>query len=480
MGFKSQAIKGVAWSAIERVSVQGVQFIISVILARLLSPSDFGLVALVLVVLNILQVINEEGFGVALIHKLDRDELDFSSVFVLNIVLGVSLYGALYILAPVIAHFFEQPHLTYYTRIIGLNLIISSLVVVQRTKLEINIDFKTQAKASLISVIISGFIGISCAYKGLGTMSLVLQSLVNNGLNAFLLWYFVKWWPKLQFSYKRFVELYKFAYKLILSRLINTIFQQAYSAIIGKVYSPDQLGYFNRANALQQLSSNNITGIVQRVSTPILCGAQKDHQQIGILLTKFIASTALIVYPLLFGLFVLAEPLISVLLTDKWLPSVWMLKVLCPVGLLYVISTFNRNVFNATGRTDWALKSEVIKKIIFVIIIAIAIKFGLIALILSQVLIAIVESIIATLYTKKQIGLTLLEQLKSVSIVFIASLIMAIIVWVTILFFDSNIVKLIIGTFIGTISYLSICYMFNISIILALVEKLKKHIQIWF
>lgn len=457
-----RAIKGVTWSAIERFLTQGVQFVVSIILARLLQPSDFGLIALVLVVLNILQTINEVGFSTALMHKLNRDELDYSTTFFMNVFLGIVLYGVLFILAPYFATFFEQPQLTHLARLVGLNLIISSFIVVQRTKLFISVDFKTLAKASLIAAIISGIVGIYLAYKGFGIISLVYQSLLNNTINTLFIWFICSWRPNLQFSYNRFIRLFNFAYKLILARIINAIFQEAYSAVIGKVYSPAQLGFFNRANSFVQLSSNNITGIVQRVSTPILCEAQNDKQKMANILTKFITTTAFIVYPLLFGLFVLAEPIISVLITDKWLPASWILQVLCPVGLLYVISTFNRNIFNATGRTDWALKTEIIKKIMFVFVIVFAMFFGFFILVLSQVLIAIIEVLIDSFYTEKQIGLTLLQQALSVSGVFFASLTMAVMVWLSTYYVDQNIVKLLVGIPVGVITYLIICWLFDV------------------
>jgi O-antigen/teichoic acid export membrane protein len=265
---KQKATKGVLWSAIERFSVQGVQFVISVILARLLFPEDFGLLALVFIVINVLQTINEVGFGASLMFKQDRDDLDFSSVFVLNIFMGVFLYIVLYLTAPFLASFFNQPQLTLITRITGISLLINSFVVVQRTKLLIEVNFKTQAKASLIAVIISGAIGIIAALQNYGVWALVFQILISSSLNVILIWKYVKWRPSLSFSYDRFLFLFNFAYKLIIARLINTIFEQVYSLVIGKIYSPAQLGYFNRGQSFIFLTSNNITGIIQRVSTP--------------------------------------------------------------------------------------------------------------------------------------------------------------------------------------------------------------------
>ena len=467
------AINGVIWSAAERFSVQGIQFVISVILARLLSPSDFGLIALMLIVINILQTINESGFGVALLQKKERDELDFSTVFILNTLLGLFLYVILFVTAPLIASFFDQPLLQSLTRVIGLNLITTSLVVVQKTKLLINIDFKTQAKASLVAVILSGVGGIILAYYGFGVWALVFQSISNNVFNTILIWMFVSWRPRLRFSYDRFIALFNFAYKLILARLINSIFQEVFSTVVGKLYTPAQLGYFNRAKSFESLSTNNITMIVQRVSTPMLCEAQTDKEDMKRVLLRFIRSTALIVYPLLFGLAILAEPLITVLLTDKWLPSAWILRVLCPVGIFFVISTFNMNVFNATGRTDWALKCEIVKKIFCVGIILFTSFCGFKALVWSQVVIAFVEFLINTYYTKRQIGLTMWEQLVALKGVLFACVVMGIILLFCSYIIPDALVRLIVGLFLGGGMYLCLCFLFDIASFRSLLIRFK-------
>ena len=257
---RQRAIKGVAWSAVERFSVQIIQFIISVILARLLLPSDFGLIAIVMIIINILQTINETGFGTALINKQNRDELDFSTVFVLNIFLGFFLYAILYILAPSISVFFKQPQLTHLSRLIGLNLIIASIVVVQRTKLLIDVDFKTQAKASFISVVISGIVGIYTAYNGFGAMALVIQSLLNNALNTLLIWTFVKWRPKLQLSFNR-LKVYLILHINLFLQINKYCFCRSIFLCYWKVYTPEQLGYFNRAKSFQTLSSITLQGL---------------------------------------------------------------------------------------------------------------------------------------------------------------------------------------------------------------------------
>lgn len=468
----NRIVKGVSWSAIERFSVQAVQFIISVVLARLLMPEAYGVVALALVILNVLQTVNEVGFGAALMHKLDRDELDFSSVFVMNMVMGVSLYAILFFTAPLLENLFNVEGLAVVTRWIGLNLIITSFIVVQRTKLFIAVDFKTMAKASLVGVIISGIAGIVYAYNGGGVMALVVQSLLNNLVTTVLIWLQSKWRPSLIFSWGRFVKLFNYAYKLILSRFVNTAFNEIYSAVVGAFYTPAQLGLFNRAKSFETMTSINITTTVQRVSTPILCEKQKDHYELGQSLIYFIRNTSFFVFPLLCGLLVLADPLIRVLLTDKWEGAIWILQVLCPVGMLYVFSTFNLNIFNATGRTDWALKCETIKKIVDIVIIVVAVSISFEALVWSQVVIAVFELVVNLWYTKKQIGLGYLEQFRSVARVFICSVLMALIVGLVASLIEIELLKLIIGVFVGVIVYAGLCLAMNVNNSRNLIKKI--------
>lgn len=460
---KGRTLKGVSWSAVERFSVQIVQFVISVVLARLLTPEAYGVVALALVILHVLQTVNEVGFGAALMHKLDRDELDFSSVFMMNMVLGVSLYAILFFTAPLLERMFEVEGLATVTRWIGLNLIITSFVVVQRTKLFIAVDFKTLAKASLVGVIVSGLVGVVYAYNGGGVMALVVQSLLNNLITTIIIWIQAKWTPSLKFSWERFVGLFKFAYKLIVARFVNTVFNEIYSAVVGAFYTPAQLGLFNRAKSFEVMSSNNITQIVQRVSTPILCEKQNDYTELGRSLTSFIRNTSFFVFPLLSSMFILANPLIRVLLTDKWEGAIWILQVLCPVGFCYVLSTFNMNVFNATGRTDWALKCEVIKKVVDIVIIAIAVTISFEALVWSQVVIAVFEMFVNLIYTKKQIGLGLLKQFNSVVGILLCSLAMALSVAIITSFVEAGIVKLIVGFALGVIVYVGLCLLFDVN-----------------
>lgn len=470
-------LKGVQWSAVERFSTQFIQFFISVVLARLLSPNDFGVVAIATVFLSILQTINEIGFGAALIKKLDRDEVDYCSVFFLNIILGLVLYALFCLCAPGIAHFFKMPQLEELLYVVGLNLIVTSLFVVQRTILLIKVDFKTQAKASLTSVILSGVIGIYLAYKGYGPKALVYQALLANVINVAFIWFVSSWRPKLLFSYARLKTLFNFAYKLILARLINSVFSQMNSFIIGKGYSPAELGYYNRAASFESMTSTNIVQIVQRVSSPVLCSrsCQEDNKEMGRALLRFITGTALIVYPLLVGLFVLAEPLVVTILTSKWMASVSLLQLIVPCGFFMVVSNHNCNIFNATGRTDYALYNEIIKNVISLVVMLIALHYSIYVFVASMILVSFIRFVLDTWYTRKQIGLTIMVQVKSVFPIFLLSMVMGGIVWLSISFIENNVLKLIVGTCIGIVSYLGMCLLTNVAdsrkILLHIIKK---------
>lgn len=459
---KNKAVRGIAWSAIERFSVQGVQFLVSIVLARLLSPADFGLIAIVLVFSIIFQTINESGLNTALIYKQDRDELDFSTAFYTNIVIGIVSYLLLFFASPWIASFYESNELISVMRVLSLNLIISSLGLVQLAKYTINVDFKTQARASLIAALISGTIGIVTAYISHSVYAIVAQQLTNNFIYVLLMWIFAKWKPMLAFSFIRFKILFTYAYKLILARLISVLFDDIYSLAIGKLYSPTVLGYYNRAMSFRSVLSRNLISIVQRVSVPVLCEAQKNNNEMQKVLLKFMSMTALIVYPLLAGLMVLSKPLVFVVLGEKWIETSTMLLLGCPVGFFYLISTFNRNVFNATGRTDWALKAEVIKKIIFIGVFLITMQYQIKVLLIGLIVISIIEMVIDTAYSRMQIGISLYTQIKSLFGILCAVFVMSFVVAIMTCLISNAYIQLIAGFAVGVLVYSTICYLFDI------------------
>lgn len=459
---KGKAIKGVFWSAVEKFSVQGVQFIVSIILARLLTPEDFGLVAIVLVISTIFQTINESGFGIALIHKLDRDELDYSTAFITNLLIGIVSYFLLFFTAPLIARFYDNENIVYVMRLLSLILIVNAIGLVPLVIYTIRVDFKTQARASLAAAIVSGVMGISSAYFLRNVYAIVIQQLGFSVVYVSLMILFARWKPSLKFSKVRFKGLFQYAYKLICARVISVVFDDIYSLAIGKIYSPASLGCYNRAQSFQQILSKNVINIVQRVSTPILCEEQNDYVRMQHVLLKFMSSTALIVYPLLAGLMVLSKPLILVLLGEKWVFASDMLLYTCPVGFFYLVSTFNRNIYNATGRTDLALKTEIFKKCIFIGVFLLTMRYRIQILLLGLIFISIVEMLIDVTMAKKQIGVKYVDEIKSVAGISMATIIMTMTIYSSTLLFSSYLFQLIIGFIVGVFVYLLICFCFNI------------------
>ena len=461
---KSKALTGVVWSALERYSVQGVHFIVSIVLARLLAPEDFGMIAIVMVFTTIFQTINEAGFNTALIHKLDRDELDYSTALFTNIFIGVSSYLVIFLCAPLIAKFYDLPALTQVMRVLSITLVINSFGIVQNAKFTIKVDFKSLAKASLTASIISGALGIFVAYKFRNVYGIVTQSLSYSVINVILMWIIAKWHPHTFFSYSRFKGLFNYAYKLILARLINVVFDDIYALAIGKLYSSAQLGYYNRANSFRQVLSKDIINTIQRVSVPLLCEAQNSNERMTNVLLRFIQNTAVIVYPLLAGLMVLSKPFIIVLIGEKWLPAADVILLICPIGFFYLISTFNRNVFNATGRTDWALKAEIFKKVLFVVVFLLTFRYSMTILLIGLNVIAVFEMLYDTYFSRKQIGVTLLQQFKALFGIIAATVAMTIAILLVSPFVSSNpYLHLIVGFIIGLIVYGLLVLLFNIA-----------------
>lgn len=458
---KQKATAGIIWSGVERFSAQGVQFVLGIILARLLLPSDYGLIGMLAIFLAISQTLVDSGFETALIQKKNRDDLDFSTIFYFNIVVSLFLYLILFFSAPFIADFFEQPQLKVLTRVIGLTIIISSLGVVQRAKYTINIDFKTQTKASIISIIVSGVIGITLAYKGFGVWSLVIQAILRVLINVIILWQLSKWTPKSGFSFVRFKDLFSFGYKLLLSGLLNTIFGNAYTIIIGKMFSANNLGYYSRASQLGDFPSANITGIISRVTFPVLSEMQSDIQKLRDAYKKIIKMSALFIFPFMMGLAALAEPTIITLLTEKWRESVWMLQLLCFAAMWHPIHAINLNVITVLGRSDLYLKLEIAKKIMISLVLIISVPFGIKAMIIGQIFTSYAALIINLYYAKKVINYGFYRQMYDLAPILLLSFAMGISIYYTTMFIDSNILKLIVGFFEGLIFYVTIAWGFN-------------------
>lgn len=459
---KQKTVRGLLWSSIERFSTQGVQFILGLILARLLLPSDYGLIGMLAFFIAISETFIQSGFGTALVQKKNRDNLDYSTTFYFNIVVALLFYALLFFMAPLISNFYNEPKLILLTRVIGLIVIINALAIVQRTKFTVNVDFKTQTKASLAAIITSGAVGIALAYLGFGVWALVIQTLLRRSIDTIILWNISKWRPIYGFSMERFKQLFNFGYKLLLSGLLDSVFSNIYTLIIGRVFSATSLGYYSRAKQFAVFPSANITFIIGRVTFPVLSEIQDEYTKLKQSYTRLIKSTALLIFPLMMGLAALAKPIILLILTDKWSDSIWMLQIMCFGFMLYPIHSLNLNVINVKGRSDWFLKLEIIKKVMIVAILAITIPMGLKALLIGQAVSSYLSLIINLHYTKRVIDYGFWSQIKDLFPIFLISILMGGVVYFISQLFDCTILQIVLGTFSGIVFYVTIVLSLNI------------------
>lgn len=455
-------VNGTLWSAIERFSVQGILFVVMIIMARRLTPADYGLVAELTVFIAIAQSLVDSGFSQALIRKQNRSQTDNSTVFYFNIVIGFILYAVLYFCAPIIARFYGQPELILLTRVIALGLVMNSFVVVQRALLTIAIDFKTQAKASLIAAIISGAIGITMVYTDFGYWSIVWFQLSNYGITVILLWILSKWRPSLIYSWASFRELFSFGSKLALSSIINTLYTNIYIIIIGKFFKASDLGFYTRAHQFADLPSSNLTGIMQRVTYPVLCSIQNDDNRLQSIYRRFLRASAFVIFPLMLGLSAVAYPLVMVLFKEQWLFTATLLQIICFSMMWFPIHAINLNLLQVKGRSDLFLKLELYKKVIGIAILIATLPFGLIAMCYGQILNSIIALLINTHYTGLLIGVGFWKQMQDLIPTLFYSLSMWGIVLAVVNFIPaSDFVKLCVGVIVGLTYFLCITQITN-------------------
>lgn len=455
---KEKTVKGVFWSSVDRFSSQGIQFIFSILIARLLLPSDYGTVAMLNIFLAISQTFIDSGFGTALIRKIDRTEEDFSTVFYFNIAAALAFYGILWFTAPYIADFYDIPLLKDITRVVALTLVFGSFSGIQSAKLSIAIDFRSRAIISITVTLVTGALGLWMAYSGYGVWALVMQSVVSSLLRTILLWAFVRWMPKLVFSWKSFKELFSFGSKLLASGLLDTAYNNIYTLVIGKVFSSSALGVYSRADSLAQYPSSNITSVLQGVTFPVLSSIQNEPGRLASAYKKFIRLSAFVVFPLMIGLSAVADPLIRLVLTDKWEGAIYLLQIICFAMMWYPVHAINLNLLQVEGRSDYFLKLEVIKKIQGVIVLCITIPLGLVAMCYGRVVSSVLSLAYNTYYTKKLIGYGFGSQMKDLLPVLLHSLVMGVIVWLIVHFLPSLWLKLMVGVVAGIVYYLAGAY----------------------
>lgn len=407
---KDQTISGVKWSAIERFSIQGVQFILGIVVARLLTPTDYGLVGMLAIFMSISQTLIDSGMGNALIRKLERTEADFSTTFYFNIVIATVCAGALFFAAPWIAAFFDQPILAPIARLSSLNLLIGAFGMIQSAKLTIALDFKAQAQINFMSALISGLVCLALAWAGWGVWALVWQGIISNVLRVILLWIKCSWRPMLVFSRDSFHSLFGYGSRIMASGLLHTIYSEMTTIAIGKFYTPSSLGNYSRGTSMVTLPVSIITDTLGKVTFPIMTRIQNDNERLSKVYRHYISLVMMGVVFCVILLVALAKPIILFLLTDKWLGAVIFLQVFAFAIMFDPICRLNLNLLYVKGRSDLILRLEIIKKLIAVAILLAAIPFGVLAICVSKVIYTQIAVIANTYYTGKYFHLGYWQQ----------------------------------------------------------------------
>lgn len=463
---KEKSIKGVSWSFVEQILTRGVNFVVGIILARLLSPNDYGLIGMLAVFLAISQLFIDGGLASALIREKDASDKDYSTVFIINVSLSLLFYGILFFTAPVIARFYAQPLLESLLRVMALSFVVGAVTSVHGVVLTKRVDFKTKSIISFLASVISGSIGIFCAVKGMGPWALVAQALASAVTVTLLTLLFLRWMPALAFSTASFKRLFSYSSKLLGASLIGTIYYNAYPMVIGKKFSAGDVGLFSRANQFPSVVNDTLIGTFNRVAFPVLSRIQDDDQRLLEVFEKYVKVFCFIGFPALMGLFGCSRPLVSLLLTDKWIDCVPLMQLLCISLLPNGIIILSQNLMYVKGRSDLLLRVEFFKKTLMSVILFVSMFFGLKAMCLGIIVNSWIDFAFCAYCTKKVLGYRLGQHLRSVAGYFFCSLIVLAEALLVSHYVANNLLSILLSVVVCAASYLLIAkgmdfYAFN-------------------
>lgn len=453
---KGNVISNFLWRFAERCAAQLVTLIVSIILARILTPSDFGTVSLVMVFTTIMQVFVDSGLGTALIQKKNADDLDFSSVFYFNFAVCLILYAGMFIAAPYIAGFYNDVSLTPIIRVISLTIVISGVKGIQQSYVSRNMLFKRFFFATLGGTIFSAFLGIGMAYAGCGVWSIVAQQLSNTAIDTLILWITVKWRPKKMFSWSRLKSLLSYGWKLLASSLLDTVYNNLRNLVIGKIYTSADLAYYNQGDKFPKVVITNINASIDSVLLPSMSGEQENCERVKSMTRRAIKTSTYIMAPLMIGLLFCAEPIVKLLLTEKWLPCVPYLRIFCFTYMFWPIHTANLNAIKAMGRSDFFLKLEIIKKVMGLALLLFTMRISVMAMAYSLIVSGILSQIINSWPNWKLLNYNYFEQLRDI----LPSIIIAVGMGICVYFISfipmPTIVTLLIQIVIGAVIYIGV------------------------
>lgn len=462
---KQSVLSSLFWKLLERGGTQGVQFIVQLLLARLLSPEAFGVIAIVQVFIALANVFIQSGFSIALIQKKDTDELDYSSVFYFSLFIAGVLYVAIFFTAPTIAQFYSNDSLIMILRVLSLNLFSGSLNAVQNSYIAKTMQFRKQFLSSLISGLVSGTIGIILAFSGFGVWALVFQQLINQFTISLVLWFTVKWRPTLNFSFRRIKNLLSFGSNILVSSLLDTLYNNLRTLIIGRMYDADVLGYHDKGKSVPRVLTTSLNGTLQAVMLPTFSKYQDDRVRLKSIVRKSMMTSSFIVFPMMMGLAVTAEPIVTLVLTERWLPAVPFIQIYSLSMMFLPIHTANLQAINAIGRSDVFLKLEIFKKVLGLIILFVSLPFGVIAIAISEIISTIASAFINAFPNRKFLHYGYKEQISDLIPAFLLSIVMAIVVYLIGLLNIMIWVKLILQIITGALVYFGLAKLFNVEIL---------------
>jgi teichuronic acid exporter len=461
MSLRNSATKGIVWTFAEQFGNQFIGFIISVILARILLPEQFGLIGMIAIFVAIGNTLLHSGLTKSLIRTEDVDTDDYSTVFYFNLFASILVYISIYLLAPVIASFYDQIELIQLIRVYCITFIFTGLSAVQIARLTKNMDFRIQTIIAIPAAIAGGIVGVVMALYGFGVWSLVWSSVITALVNSVQLWFYSNWHPTSNFDFKKLKVHLSYGYKLTISELLDRFFQNIFIIIIGKYFSAGQVGFYTRAETMNQLPVKNLSRALDKVTFPLFVKIKNNESKLRSVYKRLMGTVVFVVTPVMVTLAILAEPLFRFLFTEKWLPAVPYFQILCLTGILFPIHSYNLGVVNVKGRSDIFLKLEVIKKILIVVMLIVAVPFGIKALLYGQVIISILAFFINSHYSGKFLNYTAFQQLKDILPIFLLSIISGGVLMTLDLFIliDFNdLVRILLGAFFSILVYGFLAY----------------------
>lgn len=462
MSLRKKAIGGLLWSFLQKAGGQGISFLVTIVLARVLLPQEFGLIGMITIFSTIGTSLMDSGMTASLIREADPDQDDYSTVFFINLLVSCLVYLILFTSAPLIATFFNQPLLIDIIRVYFISLVIRAFSMVQSTRLTRQMDFKTQMTITIPSLIIGGVVGIVMAYNGYGVWSLVWMYLIQTLLETVQLWIRTAWMPSFVFNSAKFKHHFNFGYKLTISALVNTVSNNIYNVVIGKYFSAAQLGFYTMANNLKQVPVSNLSSVLNQVTYPLFASIQDNSVKLKSVYQRLMRQVIFWIAPILTIAGVLAEPLFRFVLTEKWLPAVPYFQILCITGIMYPLHSYNLNILKVKGRSDLFLKLEIIKKVSLLPVIVISINFGIYGLLWGQVIFNFFALLINSWYSGKMIDYSMGEQLADMLPIFLIACMAAIPAYFLALFLSSgfgDFVQLVLVSAVFMTLYLGISFL---------------------